>query len=77
MNIPDHKITIRRGPVQSAVHVRFVSAHRLNPLTRGMVTDLLSAAKELSDAAPSVITFQGGENFSCGAHTGELATASS
>lgn len=76
MNIPDHEITIRRGPVQSAMHVRFASAHRLNPLTRGMVTGLLSAVKELADAAPSVITFQGGENFSCGAHTGELAAMS-
>jgi enoyl-CoA hydratase/carnithine racemase len=76
MNVPDHEITIRRGPGQSATHVRFVSGHRLNPLTHGMVTGLLSAVKELSGAAPSVITFQGGENFSCGAHTGELAAMS-
>jgi carnitine-CoA ligase len=28
MNIPDHEITIRRGPVQSATHVRFVAIRR-------------------------------------------------
>jgi enoyl-CoA hydratase/carnithine racemase len=76
VNIPGHEITISRDPVHSATHVRFTSGHPLNPLTHGLVTDLMSAVKELCEAAPAVITFRGGVNFSCGAHKGELAAMS-
>ncbi len=73
MNLPGHQISISRDPVHSTTHIRFTSGHPLNPLTQGLVTGLISAVKELSEAAPAVITFQGGENFSCGAHKGEIA----
>ncbi len=62
MAAPSHQITVAREPGSAVAHVRFVSEHRLNPMTRGLVTDL-----------PAVVTFRGGANFSCGAHTGELA----
>jgi enoyl-CoA hydratase/carnithine racemase len=76
MNIPDHEITVTRDPLHFATHVRFTSGHPLNPLTRGLVSDLLTAIEEIARAAPPVITFQGGENFSCGAHKGEIAAMS-
>jgi enoyl-CoA hydratase/carnithine racemase len=72
--IPGHDIVITRDPAHAGAHIRFTSGHRLNPLTRGLVTDLIVAIKQVSAAAPPVITLQGGDNFSCGAHKDELAT---
>lgn len=73
MNVPSHEITVERDQGSSTVHLRFASDHRLNPLTRGLVTGLLSAVRELRADPPLVVILQGRENFSCGAHRGELA----
>ena len=76
MNIPGHDIVITRDPAHSGAHIHFTSEHRLNPLTRDLVAGLITAIKQVSADAPPVITLQGGANFSCGAHKGELATLS-
>jgi enoyl-CoA hydratase/carnithine racemase len=73
VDIPAHEVVLERSAGSSAVTLRFLSGHRLNPLTRGLVTDLLAAVRELAADPPAVITLRGGDNFSCGAHTGQLA----
>ncbi len=73
MDIPAHEVVLERPAGSSAVALTFRSSHRLNPLTRGLVTDLLAAMRRLAADPPAVVTLRGGENFSCGAHTGQLA----
>lgn len=74
MNIPSHAVTIERERGSAVVRVRFLSEHRLNPLSRGLVDDLRAAVRDLRAQPPGVVVFAGGENFSCGAHAGELAS---
>ncbi len=74
MGVPGHEVIIEPKPY--GAQVRFVSAHRLNPLTRGLVARLLAAAGDIAADPPAVVIFRGAENFSCGAHTGELRAMS-
>jgi enoyl-CoA hydratase/carnithine racemase len=69
-------LQVKRASDGDVIALTFSSGHRLNPLTRSLVTELLGTLKELRAAPPAVLTIQGGENFSCGAHTGELAAMS-
>jgi enoyl-CoA hydratase/carnithine racemase len=72
VDIPAHEVVLERSADRSAVTLTFRSGHRLNPLTRGLVTDLLAAMRELAADPPAVLILRGGENFSCGALTEAL-----
>jgi len=75
-SVPNHEIVIERRLDDRLAVVNFRSEHRLNPITRSLVTELRDALAGLRDEDPAVVALRGGVSFSCGAHIGELGALS-